>query len=74
MKTPNSIHDEIVIQAEVLKRCGPDTLKLIEQHGGLFRRIIKDYRLRYNRPATADEILWISSEYLGYDITKTKGA
>lgn len=62
--------DEILAQAEAFSRMSGNELELIWDYAADFRAIITEFELRYGRVPTADDLLWITSERNGRDITR----
>ena len=66
----NHTKEEILAQAEALRRMNGDELELINAHAADFREIITEFERRFGRVPTADDLLWIASERNGRDITR----
>lgn len=62
---------EILAQADALKRIPMDTLDAIDLLCADFRSIIEEYEAKFNKVPTGDDLIWLISEKLGRDITKT---
>jgi len=65
------IKAENLAQAEAFSRMHGDVPKLIQAYAADFRRIITAFESTHNGKApSADELLWLESEYKGRDITQ----
>ena len=60
--------EEIINQAEALSVMHGDVLGLIDRHAEEFRAIINDFKEKFNRVPTADELIWIASEHAHKDL------
>lgn len=69
---PDYTRQEMLVQAEVFRRCHGDILKLIHNYAEDFRNIINSFEEHFNKVPTADDLLWIASEHAHHDITKDK--
>lgn len=68
-----SIKKENQAQAEALLRLHGNVLQLIPMYAEDFRRIIEEYEATHNgTPPTADDLIWLESERMGRDITKSR--
>lgn len=65
----NLTREENWAQAEALSRINGDELRSIERYAADFRRIINDFERSIGRVPSADDLLWITSEINGRDIT-----
>ena len=62
---------ENLAQLEAFQRIEGNELELISRYAADFRKIIIDFEAAQNgNVPSADDLLWIASEHLGYDITK----
>lgn len=57
-------------QAEAFRRIKGNVLELIPLYAADFRQIMTEFELTHNgRVPSADELLWLTSEHQGRDIT-----
>jgi len=59
------------VQAEAFRRMNGNVLTLIPLYAADFRQIITEFELTHNgRVPSADELIWLTSERQGRDITQ----
>jgi hypothetical protein len=68
--TKNHTKEENRAQAEAFSRMTGNELELITAYAADFRDIITDFKQKFGRVPTADDLLWIESQRAGRDITK----
>jgi hypothetical protein len=57
-------------QAEAIRRIKGNVLDTIELYAADFRQIIDDFKGTYHGLPTANDLIWITSERYGRDITQ----
>ena len=62
--------NEIQEQAVAFAKMHGDVLENIEKYAAEFRAIIEDFKVKFGRVPTADDLLWIASEHEGRDLRK----
>lgn len=66
----NNTQAENRTQAEAFRRMPGDELELIRVYAADFRQIITEFELSHDgRVPSADELIWLTSERRGRDIT-----
>lgn len=66
----NHTKEENLAQAEAFSRMSGSELELIKEYAADFRNIITEFEHQFGRVPSADELLWITSERNGHDITR----
>lgn len=62
-----NMHDENIVQGKVLKILPGDVIDNIWKYGGLFREILQEFNAE-SKPCTPDDLIFIASEKLHYNI------